>query len=190
MKLAGFTLIELLIVVAIIAILAAIAVPNFLEAQTRSKVSRTQADFRSIATAIESYHVEHNHYPDSCDVGGTNDWFAYRHRLTTPIAFMTHVPVDRFFDPDAEEQWRAFEFRSWPTANLYPDGIPDPLTRSPGGTPNVGVLKKWMLFSCGPDRNWELEPPEPSPYEPFDILDVYDPTNGTVSEGNIFRVGP
>jgi prepilin-type N-terminal cleavage/methylation domain-containing protein len=48
----AFTLIELLIVVAIIAILAAIAVPNFLEAQTRSKVCRGMADMRSMATAL------------------------------------------------------------------------------------------------------------------------------------------
>ncbi|MCC7392798.1 prepilin-type N-terminal cleavage/methylation domain-containing protein [Candidatus Sumerlaeota bacterium] len=62
-KKSGFTLIELLIVVAIIAILAAIAVPNFLEAQTRAKVTRAKADHRTIATALESYFVDNNKYP-------------------------------------------------------------------------------------------------------------------------------
>ena len=59
----GFTLIELLIVVAIIAILAAIAIPNFLQAQVRAKVSRAKAEMRTAGTALESYFVDNNEYP-------------------------------------------------------------------------------------------------------------------------------
>ena len=104
----AFTLIELLIVVAIIAILAAIAVPNFLEAQVRAKVSRAKSDMRSIATAIESYSVDWNRVPLGSHEAGRwvpqfygmpNDnqadlwnWA----KLTTPIAYMTSVPHDPF----------------------------------------------------------------------------------------------
>ncbi len=59
----GFTLIELLIVVAIIGIIAAIAIPNLLNAIDRGKQKRTMADMRSIGTAIESYAVDNNVYP-------------------------------------------------------------------------------------------------------------------------------
>lgn len=59
----GFTLIELLIVVAIIGIIAAIAIPNLLNAIDRGKQKRTMADMRSLGTSIESYAVDNNFYP-------------------------------------------------------------------------------------------------------------------------------
>jgi general secretion pathway protein G len=59
----GFTLIELLIVVAIIGIIAAIAIPNLLNAINRGRQKRTMADIRTIGTGIEAYAVDVNVYP-------------------------------------------------------------------------------------------------------------------------------
>ena len=106
-------LIELLIVVAIIAILEATAVPNFMEAQTRAKVSRSHADMRSLATAIESYVVDNNVTPYIRNTfGGTTGFYdavlSYHwtaanepsnpqaHRLTTPIAYISAYPQMAF----------------------------------------------------------------------------------------------
>ena len=63
LKKEGFTLIELLIVVAIIGIIAAIAIPNLLNAIQRGKQKRTMADMRAIGTVVESYAVDNNRYP-------------------------------------------------------------------------------------------------------------------------------
>ncbi len=64
----GFTLIELLIVVAIIGIIAAIAIPNMLNAIDRGKQKRTMADLRSLASACERYAIDNNVYPTAANI--------------------------------------------------------------------------------------------------------------------------
>jgi prepilin-type N-terminal cleavage/methylation domain-containing protein len=88
----GFTLIELLIVVASIAILAASAVPNFLQAQTRAKVSRVTSDHRSLTIALEQYRVDNGVYVPHVD--DIREFYP----LTTPVAYMNSVPKFRLRD--------------------------------------------------------------------------------------------
>ncbi|GAB4319301.1 MAG: hypothetical protein Kow0059_13210 [Candidatus Sumerlaeia bacterium] len=187
----GFTLIELLIVVAIIAILAAIAVPNFLEAQTRAKVSRADADMRTLAVALELYRVDYNHYPPENWLGpelvpilsgvAIPNVIKLK-RLTTPIAYVTALPGDPFApDNDPLNQL-------WPRTYHYASRN-DPLY--PGnaffdgeGDNEEGRRCEWVLQSYGPDHGIDLGLPT---YYQFPR---YDPTNGTVSLGNILRMGP
>jgi type II secretion system protein G len=174
--LGGFTLIELLIVVAIIAILAAIAIPNFLEAQARAKVGRAKADMRTIMMALESYRIDTNLYPE--DYAAASPQATGQGRLTSPVAYLTSVPLDPFGG-----------YRSGP---LSLQVVSFTLGTAPEERPT-----RYALASAGPDREDSTVPLFDYPGHSDDIWENpasgfdyvrYDPTNGTVSQGDIIRV--
>ena len=73
----GFTLIELLIVVAIIGIIAAIAIPNLLNAINRGRQKRSMADLRTIGTAVEAYAVDMAFYPSFTEADFNATWYDF-----------------------------------------------------------------------------------------------------------------
>jgi type II secretion system protein G len=174
----GFTLIELLVVVAILSILAAIAIPNFLEAQTRSKVAVAKNDMRTIATALEVYHMDNNRYPETYL---TPRWQRFE-CLTTPVAYITRVPRD------------PFEMRN--NLDNTIDWEPRHFAYKMGATP-LQTPQRYAISSNGPDLDEDSVPIKAYPgfsWEVFTGQDpdfdymIYDPTNGTVSNGDIWRV--
>jgi prepilin-type N-terminal cleavage/methylation domain-containing protein len=214
----AFTLIELLIVVAIIAILAAIAVPNFLEAQVRSKVSRVKNDMRTLTTAVEAYYVDYNSYTNDSDgqfVTGYNGFT----RLTTPVAYITSLAKDPFqdkIDPNREsvgdlkpspfyQMGSGSDQNGW---NGYYSSLPTKPTKllSDGtfGGPKVNC---YLIVSQGPDymdntgslhyfpwgsggaTTYAVTTKKGVTSDNTATLLTYDSTNGTRSAGDIYRFG-
>lgn len=190
----GFTLIELLIVVAIIAILAAIAVPNFLEAQTRAKVSRVKSDLRSLATAIEAYRIDKNLYPPSTRGGargfpeqlnGNSLFGTLWVDISTPVAYITNAFMfDPFNTQNATTMTDEALYTYQNLVNQYcGDDIPDgPIFSMNFCEAALRFYGGWRLGSVGPDMDFGI----PNAVPPT-AQTPYDPTNGTVSAGNIWR---
>ncbi|MCX8037259.1 MAG: prepilin-type N-terminal cleavage/methylation domain-containing protein [Candidatus Sumerlaeia bacterium] len=202
-KQSGFTLIELLIVVAIIAILAAIAIPNFLEAQVRSKVSRIKSDLRSLATAMEAYYVDWNSYTWR-DQGDDPTYVEGFCQLTTPIAYITSIPRDPFGehryyqnmsrrDPMLElgtgRAGVASSGAKWTNSNGMPSDVwemcsagPDHIDDTSANSQGFGITLTEGQFP------WPSLADDAKTHAAISGL-CYDPTNGTVSGGQVYKSG-
>ncbi len=192
----GFTLIELLIVVAIIGILAAIAVPNFINAQTRAKVTRVKSDLYSMVNASEMYRLDHYAYPWPRLSG---NYIARVIELSTPVAYLSSVDLEDPFNPKKMEdvfqpnvptyvwvnyrgRWGKNESRwnmFWPNEILdcFATNSQGPDHRHSGGShpPLEERLGKQMSGGNVPAGN------------PRDK--IYKPSNGLNSLGDIVRYG-
>jgi prepilin-type N-terminal cleavage/methylation domain-containing protein len=213
----GFTLIELLIVVAIIAILAAIAVPNFLEAQVRAKVSRVKTDLRTQATAIEAYTVDWNTLPrdNDSDLDREAAMAGYSFEckangavtLTTPVAYITSMLTDPFSAGTQQTATGgvATGYRIGSGMWSYGSGSGCAQSEAPADSQNSfatmqakGAAMAYVTMSPGPDKTRARMSYKCFPWKPVSDQDGtgavrwfedYDPTNGTISPGDIYRFG-
>jgi len=179
----GFTLIELLIVVAIIGILAAIAVPNFINAQMRARVARVHTDQNAIGTALGMYFVDRNAFPPFLN------WPAFAFigvpELTTPVAYMAEYPVDPFYR--SEEGHGVPETYKFVKMSYYNLDIMEKTGQARGAT-RFGVEEykhgnRWCVRSFGPNRTADYDSSN-------DVFPEYNASNGTISNGDIYKWGP
>ena len=191
----AFTLIELLIVVAIIGILAAIAVPNFLNAQVRAKVARVLADLQGFSVALESYRLDENFYPPVSNCGAapperfSGSWALIP--LTTPVAYIAALRLDPF-NEDAEARTPSNNLLN--SAGLY--WYMDRRTRGWGGCGAAAASQfyfndsqLWSMKSAGPDHKENIDPAIGGGNRGFVWL-LYDMSNGLHSDGDVYRFGP
>lgn len=207
----GFTLIELLIVVAIIAILAAIAVPNFLQAQVRAKIARLKNDQRNLAGALEAYYIDHKQYPPNNNGITGGDPAAPPHYLqvlpvlSTPTAYISLALIEDPFGREFSVLGGGRGVVGY-VNTMREDAVAAQAYQAAALSFRARRLLSdhgFFLYSGGPDRITRAQDhaillsedaDSPSPKAVFNFVIetgtdpiIYDPSNGTVSEGDILR---
>jgi prepilin-type N-terminal cleavage/methylation domain-containing protein len=189
----AFTYVELMIVLTILAILAAIAVPNFLEFHIRASVAKCMADMAALKMAIEAYRTDYRAYPPNRTpaVSDAMDLVV----LTTPLAYMTRVPDDVFTTRYGRGATHPREMDRAPLQYLNALQLDSDkgLQIVEGGDAELRGYIAAIIWSIGPDESLPMDPSKPgtaiSPEGEARLL-RYDPTNGTVSRGDIYTVLP
>jgi hypothetical protein len=189
-----------------------LALPNFLDAEIRAKVSRAKGDFNAVATALELYHIDHARYPkgnhSSRVLNPVHERFGYRatlERLTTPVSYLTGESV--FFDA-FKAKWRyggttldELDPIDVPPGSLYNKQLYWYAARNATGAaewdqPNDPEPTWYYLESAGPDLAhhtagtflYTLKADTQNNRAKTGKM-IYDPTNGTTSRGSIWRPG-
>ena len=196
MKSKGFTLIELLIVIAIILILIAIALPNFLEAQIRARVAKARGEMRTIATSMESYIQDFKFYPtdsDNTDIfgGGTQRGLL---QLTSPINYLGTLPVDPF-NQEKSTGGDEIGYYEMGSTDRPPRFLAVPQWSGAFGIRNQ--IHAYVLLSAGPNHGEEYHSNDSWPWGGMGSTCTsdrmggvnYSPTNGTKSAGDLILYG-
>lgn len=183
----AFTLIELLVVVAVLAILAAIALPNFLEAQVRAKVSTVRSDLRTLSIGIEAYSTDYaKPLFDGLPGFAHRGWATSLARMTTPVAYLTTLPTDPFQDSQLNDSTVPGETHylngrhSYDYSTASWEDLENNPTTAADWQRNMGN-SRWKLSSAGPDTRFMNDGSF------FGFRELYDPTNGTTSQGDLVR---
>lgn len=177
----AFTLIELLIVVAIIGILAAIAVPNFQNAQIRAKVARVLAEFKTLGDAQEMYRVDNNRYTNDYDQEDNQKDEQGWKSLTTPIAYMSTILRDPFIQPKEATRFFGSVFND-EDVPFYELG-----SGSDNYTHSLPVVHAYYIECVGPDGGDNGGGPDDFPFNTG--VNRYDSSNGIVSRGDVVGLG-